>query len=335
MNSIKFERINQWGVITLQKPETLNALNLEMVIAIRSFLKDARDNPNILGVIIKSSVPKIFCAGGDIKAVYRWYTENDLDSLQTYIHEEYGLNADIQSFPKPVVAMMEGLTLGGGVGLSRYATYRIATTDAVVGMPEVKIAFFPDVGAGYFLNLLDQPLARFLALTGYILKGRDLIPTGYATHLISSDESTNVLNDILKSHRVEDIVSSSLTTPSILTDLAPIIECFRSNSLLKTMEALRSCDHPDAFKLYEEMLAFSPLALHIIWQYMEITRGLPYSSVLQIDLNLARRMFNNSDFFEGIRTRLIDKGDTPSWSHESLNCVSTGEVESYFDFVNL
>lgn len=335
MNFIKFERINQWGVITLQKPETLNALNLEMVIAIRSFLKDARDNPNILGVIIKSSVPKIFCAGGDIKAVYRWYTENDLDSLHTYIHEEYRLNADIQSFPKPVVAMMEGLTLGGGVGLSRYAKYRIATTDAVVGMPEVKIAFFPDVGAGYFLNLLDQPLARFLALTGYLLKDRDLIATGYATHLISSDESTNVLNDLLKSNRVEDIVSSSLITPSALTGLSSVIECFSAGSLLECMEAIRGCNHPDAFKLYEELLTYSPLALHIIWQYMEITRELPYSSVLQIDLNLARRMFNNSDFFEGIRTRLIDKGDTPSWSHESVHSVAKEEIESYFDFVNL
>jgi enoyl-CoA hydratase/carnithine racemase len=324
MNSINFEQINRWGVITLQKPETLNALDLHMVLGIRSFLKDARNNPNVSGIIIKSAVPKIFCAGGDIKAVYRWHTENDVESLHTYIHEEYALNADIQSFPKPVVAMMNGLTLGGGVGLSRYATYRIATTEAVVGMPEVKIAFFPDVGAGYFLNLLDQPLARFLALTGYLLKGSDLITVGYATHLISANETENLLTEILSTeqNRLDAVLPVSETTPSALAKLAPMIQCFKANSLIECMEALTSCDHPEASKVYQEMLTFSPLSLHIIWQYMNITKGLNYASVLQVDLNLARRMFNNSDLFEGIRTRLIDKGDKPSWRHDPLQSAS-------------
>jgi enoyl-CoA hydratase len=337
MNSVNFERVNRWGVITLQKPETLNALDLHMVIAIRSFLKDVRDDPNVFGVIIKSAVPNVFCAGGDIKAVYRWHTENDVDSLQTYIHEEYGLNADIQSFPKPVIAVMNGLTLGGGVGLSRYATYRIATSESVVGMPEVKIAFFPDVGAGYFLNLLDQPLARFLALTGYFVKGRDLIATGYATHLISSDEAKSLLTEILltEPNRLDDVLPGSKTTPLLLVELAPIIECFKASSLMECMEALKGCYHPEAFTLYQEMLTFSPLALHIVWQYINITRGLSYASVLQIDLNLALRMFNNSDCFEGIRTRLIDKGEKPLWRHESLHSVSKLDIESYFGNVPL
>ncbi|MDP3935401.1 MAG: enoyl-CoA hydratase/isomerase family protein, partial [Alphaproteobacteria bacterium] len=194
--------------------------------------------------------------------------------------------------------------------------------------------FFPDVGAGYFLNLLDQPLARFLALTGFLLKGSDLITTGYATHLISSNDSANFLNNLVsvEPNKLEDIVPALETTPSLLEELAPIIECFKVDSLLESMEGLRICDHPEAFKIYQEMLTFSPLALYIIWHYMEITRGLNYTSVLQIDLKLAVHMFNNSDFFEGIRTRLIDKGDRPKWHHESLQCVSELEIESYFDF---
>lgn len=328
MPSVSFEHINCWGAITLQKPETLNALDLPMVLEIRSFLKEARDNPNISGILIKSVVPKIFCAGGDIKAVYRWHTENDVESLHAYVHEEYGLNADIQSFPKPVVAMMNGLTLGGGVGLSRYAKYRIATTDAVVGMPEVKIAFFPDVGAGYFLNLLDQPVARFLALTGCLLKGSDLINAGYATHLILSDDSVNFVNNLVSvdPNKLEDMLPASITTSSALEEVAKIIDSFKANSLLDSMEVLKSCDHPKASQLYQEMLKLSPLALHIIWKYMDITRGLNYQSVLAIDLNLAVRMFNNSDFFEGIRTRLIDKKDKPLWMHESIHDVSDLEI---------
>lgn len=337
MPSVTFEQINRWGVITLQKPETLNALDLPMVLEIRSFLKKARDISNISGIIIKSAVPTIFCAGGDIKAVYRWHTENDVESLHAYVQEEYGLNADIQSFPKPVVAMMNGLTLGGGVGLSRYATYRIATTDAAAGMPEVKVAFFPDVGAGYFLNLLDKPVARFLALTGHVLKGSDLITTGYATHLISSDDSLNFLNNLtlVDPNKLEDSLSSSVTTPSTLSELAPIIECFNADSLITCVDALKECDHPEAFRLYQEMLTFSPLALHVIWQYMNSTRGLSYASVLQIDLNLAAKMFNTSDFFEGIRTRLIDKKDKPFWQHESIHDVSDLEIEHYFNFASM
>lgn len=332
MASINFERINRWGVITLQKRVTLNALDFSMITAIRSFLNDARKNPTIDGILIKSSVLKVFSAGGDIKTVYRWYKENDQDSLHEFIREEYSLNADIQSFPKPIVAILDGLTLGGGVGLSRYAKYRIATTNAVVGMPEVKIAFFPDVGAGYFLNLLDQPLARFLALTGYLLRGLDLITTGYATHLMSSDETECLLNDIVSidPSGMQSVLPAIIKTASHLVELGSVIDCFKADSLQECLEALRECNHPEAFKFYQEVLTFSPLALHIIWHYMSITRGLNYESVLQIDLNLAIQMFNNLDFFEGIRTRLIDKKDKPSWRHESLDAVSREEIESYF-----
>jgi enoyl-CoA hydratase len=171
METVKFELIHQWGVVTLQKRSTLNALDFEMILSIRAFLETCLNDHKVSGILIKSGVTNVFSAGGDVKAIYRWHTENDHQSAAEFIQHEYGLNAYLQSYPKIIVAIMDGLTLGGGVGLSRYSDYRIATTNAVIGMPEVKIAFFPDVGAGYFLNLLDQSLARFLALTGYLLKG--------------------------------------------------------------------------------------------------------------------------------------------------------------------
>lgn len=330
---IRFEYINEWGVITLQKPKTLNALDLEMVLQIREFLALVNDRPDLSGVVIQSNVKNVFCAGGDIKAVYRWHQENNPEVLTRYIREEYGLNACIQSFPKPIVSIMDGLTLGGGVGLSRYAQYRIATNQAVIGMPEVKIAFFPDVGAGYFLNLLDKQLARFLALTGATLKGYDLITTGYATHLVSSENIDATLNKILTSNPQD--LSKILPIPIIpgssdLDRLAPVIKCFRYTSLLECMSALEHCPYLAAEKIYAEILTFSPLTLHIIWRYMEITQGLNYESVPHIDLQLAQAMFHSSDCFEGIRTRLIDKGDTPKWKNSSLREVSEQDIERYF-----
>jgi enoyl-CoA hydratase/carnithine racemase len=255
-----------------------------------------------------------------------------------YIQEEYGLNAYIRSFPKPIVCIMDGVTLGGGVGLSRYAPYRIATDQAVMGMPEVKIAFFPDVGAGYFLNLLNQPLARFLALTGYTLKGQDLITTGYITHLVSSKNIDVIVNTILATNPKDLNKTLSMFTTSgasELDSLSPVIECFRHASLLECMNALKDCSSVTAKRVYAEMLTFSPLALHIIWRYMEITRGLNYEAVLKIDLQLAQSMFDCSDFFEGIRTRLIDKEDIPRWKKSVLVDVFEQDIECYFSSIEV
>jgi enoyl-CoA hydratase len=332
MESIKFEHIHQWGVITLQKRSTLNALDFEMILSIRAFLEACLNDHKVSAILIKSGVSNVFSAGGDVKTIYRWHVENDHQSPDEFIQHEYGLNAYLQSYSKPVVAIMDGLTLGGGVGLTQYAKYRIATTNAVIGMPEIKIAFFPDVGAGYFLNLLDQSLARFLSLTGYLLKGSDLITTGYATHLVEADEVSDLINRILSEdpNNLKIVLPQSVAIPSKLNELAVIIECFRASSLVESLENLKQSTHPSAQKFYVEMLAFSPLALHIIWRYMNETRGLPYASVVQIELVLATRMFHDSDIFEGIRTRLIDKGATAKWRHQSISDVSPKEVETFF-----
>jgi enoyl-CoA hydratase len=321
--SVLFDQINGWGVITLNKPATLNALDLQMVMAIRSFLRQVALDTAVKCIFIHSAVPNIFCSGGDIKAVYQSYLNNDTVALSTYVEEEYGLNADIKAFPKPVVALMNGLTLGGGVGLSRYASYRIATTEALVGMPEVKIAFFPDVGAGYFLNLLNPQLARFLGLTGCLLRGQDLITTGYATHLILPKNIATTTQDILKTDPsdLDNLLSSDLSTPSTLTDLSDVIDCFSLPTLEGCLDQLRECSHPLAGSFYEDIITFSPYALKIIWDYLDRTKGLTYEDVLAMDLELAKQMFHYSDVFEGIRTRLIDKQDKPQWKYASLDDV--------------
>lgn len=333
MESIKFEYINQWGVITLQKRATLNALDFNMILNIRAFLEASLSDSGVLGTLIKSGVSKVFSAGGDVKAIYDWYIKNDYESPKNFIQNEYNLNAYIHAYSKPIVAIMDGLTLGGGVGLSRYANYRFATPNAVVGMPEVKIAFFPDVGAGYFLNLLPHSIARFLALTGYLLKDGDLLTTGYATHLVGEEDISSLVDKLLlrNPNNLESLLSESITPSSKLSDLASVIDCFNTNSLVECIEALKQCTHLGAEKLYQEMLTYSPLALHIIWRYMDKTRGLAYPSVMQIDTQLATQMFDHSDIFEGIRTRLINKNDLPKWRHNSIYDVSNVEIDRFFD----
>lgn len=324
---VEFEIKNGWGWVNLCKPSTLNALDLAMVLAIRLFLTKCESDASVEGVVITSRVPNVFSAGGDIKAVYHAYTQGNNTMLAEYLYEEYGLNQQIEAYPKPVVAVMEGITLGGGVGLSRYAKYRIATPTARMGMPEIKIAFFPDVGAGYFLNLLDKSLSRFLMLTGYLVSGIDAVNTGYATHIVDSVNIDKVLHSITTNNALDPVQSK---TDSNLTSLKPVIDCFAQDNLIACLDQLKVCEHAEALKFYNEIQQFSPMALSIVWHYMNVTRSMSLSDVFALDYKLAVNMFNKSDFMEGIRTRLVNKHDAPCWQHESIAAVQPSEVESYF-----
>lgn len=318
-----------WGIITLCKPRTLNALSFDMVVAIRAFLTQCEQDSCVKGIVIKSTVPNMFSAGGDIKAVYMAYVAGEGDMLSDFLAHEYGLNLQIAMYTKPVVALMDGVTLGGGVGLSRYATHRIATPEAKIGMPEVKIAFFPDVGAGYFLNLLAPELSRFLALTGHLVQGVDALKLGYATHVISKEALANVELSIQQGAGLSEV--SSCVGASNLEGLAPVIECFSEATLFDCVAKLQKCTHPEAPKFCNELQTFSPLALHIIWRYMHMTRGLSLDKVLRFDHTLAVNMLNGSDFMEGVRTRVVDKRDTPTWQHASIYDVTDTELNAYFE----
>ncbi len=325
---IQFEIRGSWGVITLSRAGSLNALSLDMVLFMRSVLNRVRDDARVVGIIIQSSVARVFCAGGDIKAAYELYRQKDYESLSVYIREEYALNKQINGFKKPVVAIIDGLTLGGGVGISRYATYRVVSENAKIGMPEIKIAFFPDVGAGYFLNQLSESVSKFLALTGYVLEGKDLMDAGYATHAVASFNIRSFIEDLSSGEDIKDVLfnySTSLTETK-LDDLKESIECFAELTLEKSLFKLKQVSS----MLHRELMTHSPLALHIIWRHMELTRGKSYSEVVKIDLQLAHRMFHKSDFFEGVRTRLIDKGDRPVWQYSGIDNVKKKEIEAYF-----
>lgn len=319
------------GVITLNRPKALNALSIDMVRSMRAFLNSVAVDSEAVGIVIQSSIPNVFCAGGDIKAAYALYQQRDYDALSRYIEEEYALNQAIARFPKPTVALVDGLTLGGGVGISRYTTYRVVTENAQIGMPEVKIAFFPDVGAGYFLNLLDASVAKFLAVTGHVLSGKDLLSTGYGTHAVVSQDLDALFNTFVNEGSIsEGVIAQFSSQPygeSEIEQLKNVIACFEASTLQACLLDLKRVD-PD---LYQTFMRYSPLALQLIWQYMSVTRGRPYQEVVDVDLKLAKEMFHRSDFFEGIRTRLIDKGDTPAWKHQSIDDVNQALIDSFFD----
>lgn len=326
---------NGWGIITLNRRQALNALNFDMVLKFSAFLTESESNPNIQGILIQSALPHYFCVGGDIKEIYLNYQNNRNDISKEFLEAEYSLNLQLANFTKPSVVLIDGLNLGGGVGVSRYAKYRVITENAKIGMPEVKIGFFPDVGAGYFLNKLPISIANFLALTGYLVEGTDALETKFGTHYIQSDSLLDFKTELLSNvQNIEPTLKRYVLAPPKSTLLKPhakIIDFFfNKDSLETTILKITESSTPFAKDLSKALQDYSPLALKIIWKYIQITRNMDHEQVMQLDKKLANSFLKKSDFIEGIRTKLIAKNDTPTWIYHSFSSVSSDVLAEFF-----
>ncbi|XP_012583148.1 PREDICTED: 3-hydroxyisobutyryl-CoA hydrolase, mitochondrial isoform X2 [Condylura cristata] len=214
---VLLERKGCAGVITLNRPKYLNALNLNMIRQIYPQLKKWEQDPGTFLIIIKGTGGKAFCAGGDIKAVSEAGKAKQ-KLAQDFFREEYMLNSAIESCQKPYVALIHGITMGGGVGLSVHGQFRVATEKSLFAMPETAIGLFPDVGGGYFLPRLQGKLGYFLALTGFRLKGRDVYRAGIATHFVDSEKVINRMSPTsLKITLRQLMEGSSKTLKEVLT----------------------------------------------------------------------------------------------------------------------
>ncbi|CAO2616134.1 3-hydroxyisobutyryl-CoA hydrolase, mitochondrial [Lemmus lemmus] len=273
---VLLERRGCAGVITLNRPKFLNALSLNMIRQIYPQLKKWEQDPETFLILIKGAGGKAFCAGGDIKALSE--AKKARQSLtQDFFREEYILNNAIASCQKPYVALIDGITIGGGVGVSVHGRFRVATERTLFAMPETGIGLFPDVGGGYFLPRLQGKLGYFLALTGFRLKGRDVHRAGIATHFVDSEKLHKLEEKLLalKSPSAEDIagvlesyqaqVSGSQSQErTVLTQRADSKHCcFSANSVEQIIENLRQDGSPFAIQQLKVINKMSPTSLKI------------------------------------------------------------------------
>ncbi|XP_077655215.1 3-hydroxyisobutyryl-CoA hydrolase, mitochondrial isoform X2 [Urocitellus parryii] len=248
------------GVITLNRPKLLNALNLNMAQKIYSQLKKWEQDPETSLIIIKGAGGKAFCAGGDIRAISDAVKAKQ-KLAEIFFKEEYILNNAIASLQKPYIALIDGITMGGGVGISVHGQFRVATEKSVFSMPETAIGLFPDVGGGYFLPRLQGKLGYFLALTGFRLKGRDVYRVGIATHFVDSEKVSMLEEDLvaLKSpskENVADVLETYHTQSKIDQDKSFILEdhldkinrCFSANTVEQIIENLQQDGSPFALE---------------------------------------------------------------------------------------
>ncbi|XP_029981287.1 3-hydroxyisobutyryl-CoA hydrolase, mitochondrial [Sphaeramia orbicularis] len=339
---ILLDKVGRAGVITMNRPKVLNALNLSMIRQIYPKLKKWEQDSETDIVIIKGVGGKAFCAGGDIRAVTEAGKVGD-SLAQDFFREEYILNNAIGTCKKPYIALIDGITMGGGVGLSVHGRFRVATEKTLFAMPETAIGLFPDVGGGYFLPRLRGKLGLFLALTGFRLKGRDVQRAGVATHFVESQKIPDLERELveLKSPSAEDVsrVLDSYQNQSTLGADKPFIlqkhisdidRLFNSSSVEGIMENLKADGSEFAVKQAETLLRMSPMSLKITFKQLQMGASLSLQDVLVMEYRLSQACMRGYDFYEGVRAVLVDKDQSPKWKPSTLSEVSEQSVEQCF-----
>lgn len=346
-NELKIRREGPVGVIVLDRTNMLNALSLEMIRVISAALRHFQSLPDVRAVVFGGATDKAFCSGGDMKSVYKSgmayrREEVSVDSAALFFEEEYALNRTIYEYDKPVITLMNGLTMGGGYGIAGPSKFSIATNSTIFAMPEVLLGFFPDVGAAHFLNKCPEGFGLYLALTGARIGGQDMVAAGLATHYapcVELEELVNALSARLMEGGDDDAseainavlseLSGAERASADIENLADIKRCFQADEVEGILAALEETEWGRGVK--NKMLLGSPTSLKVIYRYMQECAGLSYQDVLARDLCLARAFIAGHDFYEGVRSVLLHKDHSPVWEPDRLEDVSGEMVESYFE----
>ncbi|KAG0330119.1 hypothetical protein BGZ99_007981 [Dissophora globulifera] len=321
----------------LNRPKALNALNLSMVRNLTPQLQawDASDLCKV--IVIKGSGEKAFCAGGDVRHVVELALAGKHMEAMDFFAEEYKLNHMIATLKTPFVAILDGITMGGGVGLSVHAPFRIATEKTLFAMPETNIGLFPDVGGSFFLSRLDGETGTYLGLVGQRLKGIDTVFAGIATHYVPS-ERLAALEDRLSeletdnhdviNMAIEDFVSEPLHDHKYaLTDNRETIDrCFRFNTVEEIIAALEKETTPFAEATLKILRSVSPTSLKVTLQQIREGRNLGIADCFRMEHQLVRQCVQGHDFPEGVKALLIEKTLKPQWKPSSLEGVDREQM---------
>ena len=311
------------GRIRLNRPKALNAIDLSMIRLIATALAGWRDDPGVHAVVIEGEGGRAFCAGGDIRAVRAQALAGDAPAIESFFAEEYALNLAIARYPLPYVALIDGVCMGGGIGLSVHGTVRVATGSALFAMPETAIALFPDVGASYVLPRLPGHLGMYLGLTGARLHGADAVHAGFATHLVAKARLPD-LSGALARDGVAVIADFAEALPpfSLAPHLTQIDHCFGADSVVGILARLTADASDWAHATLATLRGMSPSS--VLWSHRIIADGAgrTLDACLQAELRLTRAVTTHPDFAEGVRAMVIDKDRTPKWQFASIEDVT-------------
>ena len=306
--------------VVLNRPDALNALTLEMALALDATLRDWQDDPGVRCVLIRGQGSRAFCAGGDIR---RLYDERERDYPWQFYRAEYRLNARLHRFAKPYIAFLDGIVMGGGVGVSVHGSHRIATEHTNFAMPETGIGLFPDVGGSYFLSRCPGALGMYLGLTGARLRAADAIYCGIAQYFMPASQ-WDALGE------PDTIVAQPTEPPKLATHRALIDRCFAKPSVEQILAVLAA--EPDSFAAdtLATLRAKSPTSLKIAHRQIRAGRDLDFDDCMRMEWRMVNRVIAGHDFYEGTRAAIIDKDRAPRWQPARLEDVTDAAVAAYF-----
>jgi enoyl-CoA hydratase len=343
-DEILLERRGALGLATLNRPKALNALTLPMIRALDPQLAAWASDPEVAAVVIRGAGERAFCAGGDVKACWddgraMKRGEGDGRLTQEFFREEYRLNRRIHVFPKPYVALLDGITMGGGVGLSIHGSHRVATERTLFAMPETGIGLFPDVGGSWFLPRCPGQVGTYLALTGARLHAADALHAGIATHHVPSGDLDALVEslasaDLSAGREAVDAIlarhASDAGPASLAEHRAAIDRCFYFDAIEEIFAALENEGTDWAKATLKVLSQMSPTSLKVALRQIRRGAALDFDDAMKMEYRLSQACMRGHDFYEGIRAVLVDKDRSPKWSPATVGEVSEDLVESHF-----
>lgn len=333
------------GCITLNRPKALNALSLDMVRALTQALREWQTNPQVLAVAVRGTGKEgpfgAFCAGGDIRFFHQAATSGD-SSLGDFFTEEYRLNHLIHTYSKPYIAFMDGIVMGGGMGISQGASVRVVTERTKMAMPETNIGLFPDVGGGYFLSRCPGRLGEYLGLTGQMLSGAQAVAAKLADIALPSGMLEPIWQTLISSpfENAESVerwvlAQSGAMTPEKLTPQPQIDEVFGLPTVSDMLTRLELGPDEWSQKTAHTLRLRSPLMLHVVLEQIRRARQMSLSDDLRMERDMVHHCFHlrsvaDSDTVEGIRALAIDKDHSPQWKPARVEDVVLSEAARFF-----
>ena len=324
---ILFSEIDQTGIIKLNRPKALNALNLEMAKKFYDKLLEWEENNNISRVILYGE-GKHFCAGGDVKSLVLAGKKNQLK--YDFFKIEYQLNYLISQFSKEFLSIWNGVVMGGGVGLSIYGDHRLVTDNSKFAMPEASIGFFPDVGGSYFLSNLPGNIGKYVGLTGDVLSVNELIFFGLATHYINLNDIEDVKKNFINSGNILSDNYEVENDTNIIRNIDQINELFDGN-IKKIIANLKNNNSEFSKKILDILSNKCPMSLAITTKLIDDAKGRSLKECLEIEFQLSQKIVYRDDFDNGVTSLLISKDHNPIWQPSNIDEINIDELNNYFE----
>jgi enoyl-CoA hydratase/carnithine racemase len=320
------------GHITLNRPKVLNALTYEMCESIYETLQQWVRDPSVHAILIDAVPGRAFCAGGDIRTIYQ-LGRNDIGQAEAYFATEYRLNAAIRHCPKTYIALLDGITMGGGAGLSVHGSRRLVSEKASFAMPETAIGLYPDIGGTYFLSRLPGEIGTYLALTGERIGPADMLWSGLATGYVPSDRAEHVTGLLAKGVTPDEAIAAASGHPPGEAQLSAhardINEMFAGSTIEEIIAKLKSGGEWPK-EVARTLATRSPTSLKLTLRSLREARQLDFDGCMRMEYRLTLRVLRGHDLYEGVRAILIDRDQRPRWNPDTLAGVSEEAIRRYF-----